>query len=95
MGRSVKSLEVPKPGSYANTANEPSQNEGTTSSWRTGEEVEDAGAALSTKVSSEILEWDPLEDDPRGDAKIGDFDGSSGYYSTLFNEQTDFLNIKF
>ncbi|KAL9626910.1 MAG: hypothetical protein Q9204_006944, partial [Flavoplaca sp. TL-2023a] len=49
MGRSVKSLEVPKPGSYANTANEPSQNEGTTSSWRTGEEVEDAGAALSTK----------------------------------------------
>ncbi|KAL8976456.1 MAG: hypothetical protein Q9205_007537, partial [Flavoplaca limonia] len=49
MGMAVKSLEVPKPGSYDNTANVSSQKVDTTSSSRAGEEVEDAGAALSTK----------------------------------------------
>ncbi|KAL8839464.1 MAG: hypothetical protein Q9176_004460 [Flavoplaca citrina] len=95
MGMAVKSLEVPKPGPYANTATVSSQQGDTTSSSRTGEEVEDAGAALSTEFSPDILRWDPMENDPRGDAKIVDFDGSSGYDSTLFDEQTDFLNFKF
>ena len=90
-----KSLGVPKTSPYANKANVPSQYGVTTSSSRTGGEIEEASAALSTKVSIEMLEWDPMEDDPRGDAKIGDFDRSSGYDSTLFDEETDFLNFKF
>ncbi|KAL8883398.1 MAG: hypothetical protein Q9192_007190, partial [Flavoplaca navasiana] len=95
IGTEVKSLEFPKSGPYGNTADFLSQKGDTTSSSRTGEEIEDAGAALSTEVSNEILEWDPLEDDPRRDAEIREFDGSSGYDSTLFDEQTDFLNFKF
>ncbi|KAL9033594.1 MAG: hypothetical protein Q9180_005865, partial [Flavoplaca navasiana] len=84
-----------EPGPFVNTAKVSSQTGDTTSSSQTGEEAEDAGAALSTEIFPNILRWDPLEDDPRGDAKIGVFDGSSGYDSTLFDEQTDFLNFKF
>lgn len=91
----AKSLEVPKPSPYATTANVSSQNGDATSSARTRGEIEEAAAALSTEFSADILKWDPLEDNPRGNAKTGDFKGSSSYDSTLFDEQTDFLNFKF